>query len=102
MTARCGSNDVNHRAKGCRACDRLYKRRAKSGAPPFSMRVRANPATCAICGIVAGNSRDLPVYRYPLKRWVKGRENTWIGSVGLCDACLLDHAEVKPQFRRAA
>ncbi len=101
MTARCGSNDPTHRSKACRDCDRVYKRRYREGAPRFSMRVKADAARCAICGLVAGNLADIPVYRYPLKRWYR-KQQAWIGTIGLCDACLADHADLKEQFRRAA
>lgn len=101
MTARCGSNDPAHRVKQCRACDHIYKLRYKNGAPRYRIRARANSAQCAICGITAGNSADVPVYRYPLKRWFS-RKMRWIGSVGLCDPCIVATAELRPEFRRAA
>lgn len=103
MTARCGSNDPAHRAKTCRACDRLYKRRYKSGQPRFLYRVRANSAVCVICGLAAGNSMSVPVYRYPLKRHFVGKKGQdWIGTIGLCDPCIADHAELREQYRREA
>lgn len=103
MTARCGSNDPEHRAKTCRACDRLYKRRYKAGQPRFRYRVTANAATCRFCGLVAGNSMNIPVYRYPLKRHVFGvKQQAWIGTLGLCDRCIVDNAELKPKYRGVA
>ena len=101
MTARCGSNDPTHRASKCRDCDRVYKRRHRAGAPPFRMRVKADSATCIVCGLTAGNSLDVPVYRYPLKRW-HNKGQAWIGTAAMCDDCLLERAEIKPQFRRVA
>lgn len=102
MTARCGSRDPSHRAKTCRACDRLYKRRYKNGAPRYSMRVYVNGATCFNCNLSAGNSLDIPVYRYPLKRHIRGEGPKWIGTLAICDDCLNQHAELKPEYRSAA
>jgi len=102
MTARCGSNDPAHRSKTCRACDRLYKLRHKNGAPLFSMRIRVNGATCVLCGLTAGNSADIPVYRYPLKRHFRGKGQKWIGNIGLCDECVMRFGELKEPYRSAA
>jgi hypothetical protein len=101
MTARCGSMSPDHKSRTCRECDRIYKRRSAAGAPPALFRLRSNPARCIVCGIAAGNSMNLPVYRYPLKRW-SGKKARWIGSVGLCDVCLAEGGELKPEYRRAA
>ena len=99
MTALCGSMDVEHRSRGCRACDRIYKQRSAAGAAPIRFRHRSNPAVCIVCGLAAGNSADVPVYRYPLKRWSREKAR-WIGSIGLCDVCLSRGGELKPQFKR--
>ena len=101
MTARCGSMDPDHRSRTCRACDRLYKQRSLAGLPHYRYRARSNPARCIVCGIAAGNSMDMPVYRYSLKRWSRNKAR-WIGSVGLCDKCLTDHGELKAEFQVAA
>ena len=101
MTARCGSNDPAHRAKTCKPCERLYKARYRAGEPRYIYRARVNPATCILCGLAAGNSMDVPVYRYPLKRQYR-KVTAWIGTVGLCDPCIAENAELRPAFRRAA
>jgi len=101
MTARCGSNDPAHRSKGCAACDRIYKKRYKDGAPKFRVRMRADAARCVVCGLVAGNLAGVPVYRYPLKRWHR-KQSLWIGTVGLCDPCIAEQGELREPFRRAA
>lgn len=103
MTARCGSIDPTHTSIGCRGCDRLYKRRHRAGLPRLKFRLRANAAKCAVCGLAAGNSMDVPVYRYTLKRHIVGsKQQVYIGSIGLCDRCIGQHAELNEKFRVAA
>jgi hypothetical protein len=101
MTAICGSMDPAHRSRRCPACDKQYKQRAKAGAPYAMFHKRSNPAVCIVCSLAAGNSMDIGVYRYPLKRWSR-KKARWIGSVGLCDVCLAEGGELKPEYRRAA
>jgi len=93
MTARCGSTKESHRADACSKCNRIYYDRERSGAPRFGQRMLARGATCAFCGLVAGNSRGVRVYRYTLRRSVnvKGkRTSRALGSVGLCDLCVVE------------
>ena len=101
MTARCGSIDPMHRSRTCRDCDRIYKQRSATGAPPVMFRQRSNPARCIVCGLAAGNSLNVGVYRYSLKRWSRNKAR-WIGSVGICDTCQLERGEVKAEFRSVA
>jgi hypothetical protein len=101
MTARCGSNDKEHRVRTCRPCDRIYKRRSLEGAPPYRHRTRADAAVCVVCGVTAGNSGDIPVHRYSLKRWARDKAR-WIGSLGICDPCLIERGELKPEYRHSS
>lgn len=101
MTARCGSINPAHRAKTCRICDKIYKRRHHLGQPKFAFRVRADAARCAICGLAAGNSLNVPVYRYSLRTYRGGARRT-PASIGLCDPCIVERGEVREQYRRAA
>lgn len=101
MTARCGSMDPAHRAKTCRTCDRIYKRRHQAGEPRFKYRTRADAARCAICGITHGNSLGIVVYRYPLRAY-RNRGHHTVASIGLCDPCIIAQAEVRAPYRRAA
>ena len=56
---------------------------------------RATGAACLVCGVMAGNSLDIPVYRYRLQRTAK-REGLWrsanVGAIGICDPCIAKHA----------
>jgi hypothetical protein len=54
-------------------------------------RPRRSGAQCAICGLWAGNSRDIPVHRYRLQRsqYESGRQRSQsVASIGLCDTCI--------------
>ncbi len=56
---------------------------------------RATGATCMACGIMAGNSLGMPVYRYRLQRTAYREglaQSTNVGAVGLCDECIERHA----------
>ena len=58
---------------------------------------RATGATCMVCGIHAGNSLNMPVYRYRLQRssYREGgtQKSENVGAIGLCDACITKHAQ---------
>jgi hypothetical protein len=52
---------------------------------------RTTGSRCSWCGIEAGNSDEIPVYRYRLQRTayrdgLPRSEN--VGSIGLCDPCI--------------
>lgn len=94
MTARCGSNDPAHRSRSCRACDRIYKQRYRSGKPRDRFRLRSVAATCCMCNLTHGNSLGIGVYRYPLKKWSRARVR-WVGSIEICDDCLARHGDLK-------
>jgi hypothetical protein len=52
---------------------------------------RSTGMRCAWCGIEAGNSDDVPVYRYRLQRsaYRDGLpRSVSVGSIGLCDPCI--------------
>lgn len=103
MTARCGSFDPAHRAKSCRACQHIYDERSRSKKPRLRDRMLAVAARCEFCGIVAGNSRAVKVYRYTLRRSVRigdRRTSRALGSIGICDQCLRERKLVNNQLRR--
>jgi len=59
-------------------------------------------AVCAFCSIAAQNSLGVKVLRYPLLRHIdKGGRHTsvCIGSMALCDECVVEHGVVKPEYR---
>ena len=57
---------------------------------------------CAFCGLSRGNSLGIGVYRYPLVRCVFPiRSNRCIGSLSLCDRCVVDYAAPSPSYVRA-
>jgi hypothetical protein len=106
MTARCGSTDPTHRARQCKECVRLYNAAYKSGLRFARVAFGRNPAQCVVCGLTAGNSMNVKVRRYPLLRSYnkpdRRRASFVLGSIGLCDRCIVESAELKPQYRRAA
>ena len=105
MTARCGSISPKHRAKGCSACCAIYAKRYRSGAPPFGQRMLARGARCEFCELVAGNSRGVRVYRYTIRRSISvggKRTSRALGSVGICDRCLIEKGLVHARLRGVA
>ncbi len=99
--ARCGSTDPEHRARRCRECKRIYARRFASGESRFLGKRIPNPATCVLCDLTAGNSQRIKVLRYPLLRHIdkNGRHTSvCIGSLALCDRCIVEYATVKEQY----
>ena len=104
MSARCGSRNPDHIARRCAACKKVYRKRYRDGAPLLA-RHYVNPAVCAFCGIAAGNSSNIATYRYPLIRHVyrDGRQTSRVvGSIGLCDRCLLSGGHVSPRYQPRA
>ena len=102
MSARCGSRKLDHVARRCADCKKVYRKRYRDGAPLLA-RHYANPAVCAVCGLAAGNSMSIKVYRYPLMkhRRREGKQAShYVGAIGLCDRCIEDNASVP--VRRAA
>ena len=102
MTARCGSGNPTHVARRCADCKKVYRKRYRDGAPRLA-RHYVNPAVCAVCGLAAGNSLDIKVYRYPLMRHRRrqGKQASfYVGAIGLCDDCIGANASVP--VRRAA
>lgn len=98
---RCGSTDPAHAARRCRPCKSIYQRRHRDGIRDGTYRV-PNPATCALCDLTAGNSQKIKVLRYPLLRHIdKGGRHTsvCIGSLALCDRCVLEYGAIKEQYR---
>lgn len=96
MTARCGSDDREHRTGKCRACKAIYNRRYKKGATP-----RPTPV-CVLCGLAAGNSMGIHVRQYALIRSANfaGRKTSiCIGSIGFCNRCVADHAQLNGKVR---
>ena len=64
---------------------------------------RSTGARCAVCGLYAGNSGGIAVYRYRLQRTVyRGsiRRSLSLGSLGLCDPCLKREAEPVRDYTR--
>ena len=67
-------------------------------------RIHVNPVACVFCGIWQGNESGVKVLRYPLLRhWDKGGRHTSfsIGSMPMCDRCVLEHGTIKDEFRHA-
>jgi len=98
---RCGSTDPAHAARRCRPCKSIYQRRHREGIRDGTHRVK-NPATCKLCDLVAGNSQKIKVLRYPLLRHIdKGGRHTsvCIGSLPLCDRCVIEYGNIKEQYR---
>lgn len=105
MTARCGSISPAHRAKDCRPCQAIYRHRERSGAPKYGERYLARGARCAFCGLAAGNSQGVRVYRYTLRRSVNVnglRTSRALGSVGICDVCVVEQGLLHDRGRELA
>lgn len=99
--AHCGSIDPRHLSRECRDCRRIYKRRHLLGLP----RLIRDPAVCVFCNLAAGNSLGVKVLRYPLLRHIdKGGRHTsvCIGSMGMCDQCVMAHGAINERTRREA
>jgi hypothetical protein len=111
MIARCGSTSPYHVARRCPACKSRWNAAYRASQPRKPRRrVQSyrvpNPAVCAFCGLARGNSLGVPVYRYPLQRTIypNGVKRTaHFASIGLCDQCVIEHAEPSPNYiERAA
>ena len=101
--SRCGSIDPDHVARRCKACKAVYNKRWASQGPVLQ-RIHRNPAACVFCGIWQGNDAGVKVLRYPLLRhWDKGGRHTsfTIGSMPMCDRCVMEHGTIKDEFRYA-
>ena len=99
--AYCGSIDPRHSIRGCRDCRRISKKRRAQGLPP----IIRDPAVCVFCNLAQGNSLGVKVIRYPLLRHIdKGGRHTsvCIGSLALCDDCVMQHGAINERTRRAA
>lgn len=75
---------------------------APYGLLPSGKPRRRPLATCAFCAIAAGNSLGVKVLRYPLLRHIdrNGRHTSvCIGSIGLCDRCIIEHAALNERAR---
>jgi len=104
MTARCGSFSPEHRAETCKACQRIYRQRERDGASKFGMRYLAVGAECSFCGLTAGNSLKVRVYRYTLRRSVNiggKRTSRALGSIGICDRCIVERGLLHQRGREA-
>ena len=97
----CGSTSPEHRSAKCPDCRRIYKQRHRQGGLPRLIR---DPAMCVFCGLAAGNSLGVKVLRYPLLRHIDriGRHTSvCIGSMGMCDRCVLEHGTINERTRAA-
>lgn len=56
-----------------------------------------------MCQLMAGNSMNVKVLRYPLLRRVNlpsGRQTSvCIGSIGLCDKCVIEHGDLNERAK---
>jgi hypothetical protein len=96
----CGSTAPEHRSRTCSGCRRIYKSRHLQGLP----RLIRYPAMCVFCGLAAGNSLKVKVLRYPLLRHIEkaGRHTSvCIGSMGICDRCVIEHGNLNERARAA-
>jgi hypothetical protein len=96
---RCGSRDPEHRVKDCKRCIHLYNRAYKRGERFDRVAFGMPRATCKVCGLAQANGLKVKVRRYPLLRSItkRGRRTSVvIGSIGLCDRCILREGELKP------
>jgi hypothetical protein len=76
----------------------VYHRRWRAKQEPKFI-----PATCATCGLHGDNRQGVKVYRYPLLRKVPRHEkhsSTNIGSLALCDRCVVELATPSPSYLR--
>lgn len=97
--AACGGRAIDgHHVPRCSACRRIYNQRYRD-----RVGYKHPPAECVMCGLNARNERGIPVYRYPLLRKVSGkdRKSHVIASIGLCDACIVEHARPSPTYVKA-
>lgn len=105
ITGRCGSTDPAHVARRCRDCKSVYNKRWKSNAPFLPRLIRGDIAECRFCGLSADNTAGVKVLRYPLLRHIdKGGRHTsvCIGSLPICDRCVVEQGNVKAEYVPAA
>ena len=97
--AACGGRAIDgHHVSKCKECQYIYNRRYRD-----RVGYKHPPAQCVLCGLSRRNGRGIKVYRYPLLRKVAGttRRSHVIGSIGLCDPCITEHARPSPTYIRA-
>lgn len=99
--AACGGRAIDgHHVSRCLECRRIYNRKYRDRVGYIRP-----PAECVMCGLNGRNSRGIRVYRYPLirKNTTGGpaRRSYVIASIGLCDACVIEHARPSPSYVKA-
>lgn len=95
---RCGSIDLAHRTARCAPCKAIYNASYRKGAAtPRAL------AQCAMCGLTRGNTANVHVRRYALIRsFIHGggrKTSVCIGSLGMCDRCVVDNAKLSDKVR---
>lgn len=94
----CGSTDPEHRVMRCHECQRI---RMKDYRSRLARGPADNPA-CAMCGVCRSNEAGVGVFRYPLIRNVpRLHSNRCIGSIAICDRCVVEYAAPSPTYVRA-
>ena len=98
-TTYCGETGPDHRSTKCKPCLRIrmkaWRARRRASRPPVG-------PWCVFCGIGRGNTQKIGVYRYPLVRNIaKLRSNRCIGSLAICDRCVVEYATPSPSYIKA-
>jgi hypothetical protein len=95
-TSYCGDTSADHRSTRCRPCLRIRMRRWRA------QRRAANPPVRPRCALCGKGWDVVPVYRYPLVRNIRGiNSNRCIGSLALCDPCVVEYATPSPSYMKA-